>query len=322
MRVLVTGARGFVGKAICAELIDRGFDVVAVARVHDALLSEISSKFIVTSASEMADEIKSDLQDVDVVIHLAAHVHILGRADDAKSDDLYHQVNTMQTIRLFEQSQLAGVKRFIFMSSVKVNGEDSQSGVYDELSPPQPVDLYGKSKWDAEKALHESYKLGTTDYVIVRSPLVYGPEVKANFHSLLGLCQRLLPLPFGAIHNRRSLIYIGNLVDFVIACATQANAANQTFLISDDEDVSTTQLIASIRKYFHKPALLIPIPEKLLVWVLCCLGKQTVAARLCGNLRVSISKAKTILNWRPPFTFEQGIQNTVVAFRHNNEKNS
>lgn len=310
MRVLVTGASGFVGKALCKELANRGFDIVAVARTRDAGLSEIASKLVMADLADINDEIQSTLLQVDVLIHVAGRAHII--KEQSKNPYLaYAKINIEATKNLALQAASCGVKRFIYISSVKVNGETTNTVPFDELITPSPEDDYGKTKYEAEKELRLIAANANMEVVIIRPPLIYGKGVKANLKNLIKLCQSKLLLPFGAIHNKRSMVYIENLIDFIALCITHPKAANETFLISDDEDVSTTTLIRTIRTTLGLPSLLLPIPRSWMVFMLCLIGRKSLLTRLCGNLQVDITKAKTLLGWKPPFTFEQGIKNTI-----------
>lgn len=310
MRALVTGASGFVGKALCMELATRGFDIVAVIRTHDAPLAEMASKLIIANLADINDEFQSALQQVDVVIHVAGRAHVL-KEQAANPYQAYAKINIEATKNLALAAASNGVKRFIFISSIKVNGETTSMVPFNELNTPSPEDDYGKTKYEAEKELRVIAANSNMEIVIIRPPLIYGKGVKANFKNLIKLCHYKLPLPFGAIHNKRSMVYVENLVDFIITCASHPKAANEIFLISDDEDVSTSELILAIRQSLSLPALLIPIPQQWVVFLLSLIGKKSLATRLCGNLQVDISKAKTLLGWKPPYSFKQGIQKTI-----------
>lgn len=310
MRVLVTGASGFVGKALCKELANRGFDIVAVTRTRDAGLSEIACKLIMADLADINDEIQSTLQQVDVLIHVAGRAHIIKEQSKNPYQE-YAKINIEATKNLAQKAASTGVKRFIFISSVKVNGEATLNQPFDEATVPNPEDDYGKTKYEAEKELKLIATNSNMEIVIIRPPLIYGRGVKANLKNLIKVCQSKLPLPFGAIDNKRSMVYIENLVDFMITCISHPKAANETFLISDDEDVSTTALIRAIRQSLGTPALQIAIPQQWIVYLMNLFGKKSLASRLCGNLQVDITKAKTLLGWKPPFNFEQGINNTI-----------
>lgn len=307
MKILVTGANGFVGKGLCHALVKNGHHVIAVVR--DDKTNVIATDVICRSL-----DANTNFQDLlmiaDAVIHLAARTHVVN--DKAKNPyQAYADINIETTKNLALQASVSGVKRFIFLSSVKANGETTVCAAFNEQSTPNPEDDYGKTKLQAEKELIRIASNSNMEFVIIRPPLIYGSGVKANFKNLVEICQTRLPLPFGAIQNKRSLIYIDNLIDFLMTCISSPQAANQTFLISDDDDVSTTQLTYTIREALNVPAMLVPISQTWLAFLFTLIGKKTLATRLCGNLQVDITKAKTLLGWKPPFTFEQGIKNTI-----------
>jgi UDP-glucose 4-epimerase len=249
-----------------------------------------------------------------VVIHAAARAHIM---DDIAEVPLeaYREVNVRGSVKLAKQAAQAGVKRFIFISSVKVCGESTTSDIpYNERMIPAPEDAYGLSKYEAEEALKKVASETGMELVIIRPPLVYGPGVKANFLSLLKLSGTPLPIPFGMVNNRRSMVYLANLVDFITHCIDHPKAANETFLISDGEDVSLKILIGLMRNSMNKPALLVPIPVILFKLAGNLLGKRSVIDRLVGDLQVDISKARELLEWTPPYSLEFGISKTVSHF--------
>lgn len=307
MNILVTGVTGFVGKSLIPYLIAQGHNVTAITR--DANCNLFGCKTIhcdLNSLIDLGDKISGN----DLVIHLAGRAHVLNKTSQDPYQ-AYAEINVKATKDLATLAAKSGIKRFIFLSSVKVNGEETTALPFNETNAPNPQDDYGKTKLEAEHVLFEIAKKTQMQVVIIRPPLIYGKGVKANFKNLIKLCQSKLPLPFGAIHNKRSMVYIENLIDFIKLCITHPNAANETFLISDDEDVSTTTLIRTIRTTLGLPSLLLPIPRSWMVFMLCLIRKKSLSTRLCGNLQVDISKAKTLLGWKPPFTFEQGIKNTI-----------
>lgn len=309
MTILVTGANGFVGKALCAEIHARGMQVLGAIRHKSQLLNEL--KVIEVGEIDVRTNWENALIDCKVVIHLAARVHVM---QETSQDPLtaFRQINVDGTLNLARQAIKAGVKRFIFVSSIKVNGEHTAPGKpFAAVDAPNPQDAYGLSKYESEKALLALGKETGLEVVIIRPPLVYGQGVKANFKSLIKLTQLNIPLPFGSVTNKRSLIYIANLIDFIILCVNHPSAANQTFLISDDEDVSTTQLIRYIKGSSGKIPLLISVPHGLLSFMFKLIGKSTLSHRLLGNLQVDITKAKTLLNWKPPYSVKEGIERTV-----------
>lgn len=307
MNILVTGLTGFVGQSLIPHLIAQGHSVTAISR--DANRSLFGCKIItcdLNSPLSFGDAISGN----DVVIHLAGRAHILNETSQDPYQ-AYAEINVKATKNLALLASKSGVRRFIFLSSVKVNGEETTALPFNENNRPNPQDDYGKTKLEAEHVLLEIAKKMQMQVVIIRPPLIYGVGVKANFKNLIKLCQSKIPLPFGAIHNKRSMVYVENLIDFIALCITHPKAANETFLISDDEDVSTTTLVRTIRTTLGLPSLLLPIPQSWIVFMLNLIGKKSLAMRLCGSLQVDITKAKTLLGWKPPFTFEQGIKNTI-----------
>jgi nucleoside-diphosphate-sugar epimerase len=307
MKVLVTGASGFIGKYLCQSLLVQSIEIVTVTRTKANANKNIT---IINKELNKDTDWNDTLKGIDLVIHLAGRAHVM---KDEASDPYkaYAEINIEATKHLAEQAALNGVMRFIFLSSVKVNGESTNKSAFKESDQPKPEDDYGKTKYEAEKVLSKIAQETGMEVVVIRPPLVYGKDVKANFKNLIKLSQSGLPMPFGAIHNKRSFIYIENLIDFIMVCIDHPQAANQTFLVSDDDDVSTTQLIKSIAKASSKKSTLIPIPLSWLTLVFKLIGKESLSNRLCGNLQVDISKAKTLLGWKPPVSFKDGITRTV-----------
>ncbi|CEN55991.1 UDP-glucose 4-epimerase family protein [Candidatus Methylopumilus turicensis] len=290
MRILITGARGFVGRALCQNL--QAFELVKPGR----------------------DEWLSSLESVDCVIHLAARVHVF---KDTAKDPLaeYRVVNVEKTLDLARQASSLGVKRFIFVSSVKVNGELTEKDIpFKADDNPNPQDPYGVSKLEAENGLMQLAKKTGMEVVIVRPPLVYGPGVKANFLSMIKILDQGIPLPFGNVSNKRSLVFIDNLVDLLLRVVDHPNAAGQVFLVSDDHDVSTTTLLRSISSALGKKAKLLPVPLFVLKAIFYLIGKSGFSQRLLGSLCLDISKTKKLLNWTPPFSFEDGVEKTARSF--------
>lgn len=294
-KVLVTGAGGFLGTALCEQLDANGIAFLKGVRGAE-LLPEMG---------------------VDVVVHLASRVHVM---QESPGDPLpaYRAANTLGTLNLARQAAAAGVRRFVFVSTVKVNGE-GRPAAYAESDAPCPVDPYAISKWEAEQGLQEIAAGSSLEVVIVRPPLVYGPGVKANFLSMMRWIDRGLPLPLGAIHNQRSLVALDNLVDFLMTCAAHPAAANQTFLVSDGEDLSTTELLVRMAAALGKPSRLLPVPGWMLSSAASLLGKGEFAQRLCGSLRVDIAKARTLLGWSPPLGVDEGLRRVAADFLANRE---
>ncbi len=250
------------------------------------------------------------LQAVDVVVHLAARVHVMR---DSSGDPLteFRRVNAAGTLSFARQAAQHGVTRFVFVSSVKVNGE---SGRFSELDQPCPRDPYGISKHEAEIGLRQIAAESGMEVVIIRPPLVYGPGVKANFDALIRTVALGFPLPFGAINNRRSLIALENLVDFIVTCIEIPAAANETFLVSDGEDISTADLIRRLARAMNRPARLIPVPANLVMSLAILAGQRAIAQRLIGSLQLDITKARATLNWTPPLTVDQGLKQVAAAY--------
>jgi len=312
-QILVTGASGFVGQALCAELYKRDFQVRGALRMLRAELPE-HDQFIVPDLDEHTDW-SAALQGVVSVIHLAARVHVMKDSSFNPLEE-FRTVNVKGTENLGRQAAQAGVKRLVYVSSVKVNGEETMEGRYTEENFSNPQDPYGTSKWEAEQALHQIAQETGMEVVIVRPPLVYGAGVKGNFIQMLKELSQGYPLPFYSINNRRSLIYVGNLVDALISCATHPAAAGQTYLVSDGEDISTPDLLRRLGAEMGRPAHLFPCPVGLLKLAGKLTGKSDQVQRLLGSLQVDSGKIRRELNWTPPFTLQQGLQATAEWYRN------
>jgi len=305
MKTLVTGANGFVGQSLCEALFKKNWQVAPVSR------SQSATETVVIGAIDGATNWTVALDQCEAVVHLAARVHVM---HDTVSDPLtaFRAVNVDGTLNLARQAAAAGVKRFVFISSVKVNGESTQTGkAFTESHAPNPQDAYGQSKHEAEQGLRQIALQTGMEVVIIRPPLVYGPGVKANFAALMRAVQKGWPLPLGAVHNQRSLVALDNLVDLIVTCITHHQAANQTFLVSDGQDLSTTDLVRGMARAADVPARLLPVP----VWALqaagSLLGKGDAVQRLCGNLQVDISKARSLLGWVPPVSVDEGLRRAL-----------
>ena len=309
--MLVTGADGFIGARLCPMLEAAGHTVRrAVRRARDG---SAPSSFPVGQVDGDTDWTAA-LTGAGCVVHLAARTHVL---DETVRDPLaeYVRINVAGTGRLAEQAAAAGVRRFLFMSSVKVNGERTGAHPYTEDDVPRPEDAYGVSKWQGEQELARIAAGTGMDTVVLRPPLVYGPGVKANFLRLLGLVARRVPLPFASLDNRRSLIHAGNLCAAVLAAVTAPRAAGRTFLVSDGEDVSTPALVQAIARALEVKPRLVPCPPTALRALAAVLGRSGEAARLTGSLQVDASRIRRELAWQPPHTLAQGLAETARWYR-------
>ena len=313
MQILLTGASGFVGSGLIVPLLEQHHSITAAVRVFKTDLDPRVKQSIVSGLSAEQDW-QMLLKDQNSVIHLAARVHVMS---DPSTDPLaeYRRVNVEGTLNLARQAAAAGVKRFIFISSIKVNGESTTTGMpYTADGPTTPTDPYGISKKEAEQGLRALASETGMEVVIIRPVLVYGPGVRANFLSMMRWLHKGLPLPFGAINNRRSLVALDNLVDLIVTCTEHPAAANQTFLVSDGEDLSTTMLLRRMATALGKPARLLPVPSVLLETGATALGRRALAQRLCSSLQVDISKTRELLGWTPPSSVDQALRKTGKYF--------
>jgi len=315
VKLLVTGSTGFVGGALLRKLsTDSKFNTTAAFR------KKISERFESITYIQVGDlgsdsNWKESLKGVVTVIHTAARVHVM---NEKFSDPLfeYRKVNVDGTLSLARQAASSGVRRFIFISSIKVNGEQTEAGhPFTADNIPEPSDPYAISKYEAEIGLNRLANETGMEIVIIRPPLVYGPGVKGNFQSMIKMIEKRVPLPLGAIYNKRSLVGLDNLLDLIVTCIDHPAAANQVFLAGDGEDLSTTELLRWLGMALGKPARLIPLPESLLTFLASCMGKKSVIQRLCGSLQVDISKEWEVLGWVPPITVAEGIRRAVENFK-------
>ncbi len=317
MTILLTGASGFIGNKLIEQLPSK--DTVIFGRTKPGNVSqELFHEGEISSYSNYADIVKG----VDTIIHLAARVHVMNDSS-TNALELYREVNTYGTIQFAHQAASAGVKRFIFVSSIKVNGEEtSLTTPFTSFDDRAPEDYYGQSKSEAEKALLELANNTEMEVVIIRPTLVYGPGAKANFASLLNLASKGLPLPFRCIDkNKRSLVSVTNLVDLITTCIEHPKAANQVFLVSDDNDLSTSEMVSEMSKALGKRTWQLPVP----VWCYKLAGKlfrkNEIVDRLLGSLHVDITHTKETLNWTPPQTLKEGFKETAEEFL-NSKKSS
>lgn len=309
MKVLITGGTGFVGQLLARTIQAQGHDVVRAVR-------QAQPDSVLISTVDGSTSWHEALQGCDSVVHLAARVHVM---NDKSTDPLreFRRVNVEGTANLARQAAAAGVRRFVSLSSVKVNGEATQVGhPFAADDTPSPEDPYGISKHEAELVLRQIAKETGMEVVIIRPPLVYGPGVKANFASMMRWLCRGIPLPLAAVtHNRRSLVALDNLVDLIVTCLNHPAAANQTFLVSDGEDLSTAELLKRLGAAMGHPARLFYLPPVLLKLGALVSNKPGIYQRLCGSLQLDIAKTRQLLGWTPPVSVDEGLRRAAEGFR-------
>ncbi|KKO61599.1 3 beta-hydroxysteroid dehydrogenase/Delta 5--_4-isomerase [Janthinobacterium sp. KBS0711] len=308
-KILVTGANGFVGSALCATLAERNVAYTAAVRKDARAIHAIA-----VGELDASTDWSPALAGCTCVVHLAARVHVM---HDVSSDPLaeFRRVNVDATINLARQALDAGIKRFVFVSSVKVNGEETTDKPFTAFDSPAPRDPYGQSKLEAEVALQALARETGLELVIVRPPLVYGPGVRANFHSLMKLVRLGLPLPLGAIDNRRSMVALDNLVDLLILCCGHPAASGQVFMVSDNDDVGITELLRRLASAMRRRSLLLPVPAAWLAAGARLMRKSAAADRLLGSLQVDVTHTMQTLSWKPVSSMQAALEKTVAPFR-------
>lgn len=306
MKVLITGASGFVGRHLVQRCQKDGLEVTALVRQANHMAASGIKTHVIAGVEQLGD-LSAALRDQDVVVHCAARVHVM---KDKSGDPLaaFRAVNVAGTLDLARQAAAAGIARFIYLSSVKVLGESTAPGrPFTEEDPPCPQDAYAQSKCEAETGLRQLALKTGMQVVVIRPPLVYGAGVGANFKAMMAAVRRGWPLPLGRVDNRRSLVAIENLVDFITVCMVHPAAADQTFLVSDGDDLSTTQLLHHLGVSLGRPARLLPVPAWILRFAATLVGRSAVAERLCGSLQADIGKARRLLAWTPPVAVREGL---------------
>jgi UDP-glucose 4-epimerase len=310
LNILITGVTGFLGSRFFSVLKKPNAKIKVLLREKNCMFENSA---VIPSLNNIS-QLNNALKGTDVIVHCAARVHVM---NDEPLDSLssFREVNTAGTLNLARQAAVAGAKRFIFISSIKVNGEFTVDGIrFSSIDKHKPEEPYGISKAEAETGLLKISKETGMEVVIIRPTLVYGPGAKGNFLNLLKLSKLPIPLPFGLVNNKRSMVYIDNLVDLIVTCIDHSNAANRVFLASDGDDLSLARLLTSIRQAMNKPSLLLPVPVFLFNLVGRLTGKSAVVDRLIGDLQVDSSDAKKYLDWSAPYSVEQGIKATVDDF--------
>ena len=309
-RVLVTGATGFVGSHLCKLLVSRGYDVIGTTRrkIRDADQPNFQLKTVGDLGADF--EWGPILDGIDYVVHLAARVHVMrDTADDPL--DSFRRTNVQGTEQILRHAAAQGVKRLIYLSSVKVNGEATNDQPFSASDTPMPVDPYGQSKLEAEQLVGAVGTDVGLESVIIRPPLVYGPGVGGNFVRLIGLIEKGIPLPFSLVENRRSLVSVQNLSDLVVECLRNSAAPGECFLVSDNEDISTRDLIQMLASLMSRPARLLRVPPAVLNFAAKLTGQSAQMSRLLGSLQVDIEGTMNTLNWKPPVSLDDGIRSTV-----------
>jgi len=310
-RVLITGATGFLGQVLCEVVARAGYAVRAAVRAEKPPPAAAADSVRVGDIGAGTDW-SAALAGVDCIIHAAARAHVLH--DDAAAAKLYFETNVHGTRTLAQAAARAGIRRFVYLSSIKVNGEETGAAPYTTADPPSPRDAYGQSKWHAEQALQQVAASSAMQSVIVRPPLVYGPRVRANFLRLLSWVERGWPLPLGSVSNRRSLVSIWNLCDLLVRALEHPRAADRTWMVSDGEDVSTPELIRRIGRAMGRRVTLVPVPVPLLRLGAGLVGHGAEFARLCGSLTVDISRTRAELGWSPPLALDAGLARTSAWY--------
>lgn len=315
MKVLVTGATGFVGRGLLKRLVGERWQVRAVVRNQSVDLGAQVEVLGLGDLGRSDIDYRTALEGCDAVVHLAARVHMLR---DTSEDPLaeFRRLNTAATRTLAQQAAEAGVPRFIFLSSIKVNGEETRPGQpFRAVDRPNPGDAYGISKLEAEQELQKLSQASAMRSIIIRTPLVYGPGVKANFQEMMRWVARGVPLPFGAVvQNRRSLIALDNLVDLIVTCARRTPTSDELFLASDGEDLSTAELLRKLGRALDRPARLLPIPTVMLRALGAVTGRSAQMHRLLGSLQVDASDTRQRLGWSPPVSVDAALATTAAAF--------
>ncbi|MFO3347302.1 NAD-dependent epimerase/dehydratase family protein [Legionella pneumophila serogroup 1] len=312
-KILITGATGFIGRSLVPALLSEGHDVRCAVLQLD---STLQAEQIVINNLEVHTDWTDALRNVEIVIHLAARVHIMKEYATSSLDE-YCKINSIATKNFVEQAAQNNVKRFIFLSTIKVHGEFSQNNLpFSEDCRTQPEDPYAKSKLYAEQFIQEICQNARMEFVILRPPLVYGPYVKANFLRILQLVDKKWPLPFGSIYNKRTFIYIDNLVSAISAVVSEPSAANQVYLVADDCSWSLTQLVQTLSRKMNTKLFLIPIPVQILIFLFKLCGLKNINTRLLSSLEVRNEKIKSQLGWTPPVSSIDGLEKTVKWYQN------
>ncbi len=307
-KICVTGADGFIGNALCKYLTDSNKSVRGFVRSLKPFINDDKIEYLKIGDLGSKINLKKHFIGYDCIVHCAGKAHSMNEIND---QDAYYSVNSLGTKQLAEQAAEAGIKRLVFLSSIKVNGENTNNKAFTNNDIPNPQDAYSISKFEAEKFLWEISNSSNLEVVVIRLPLVYGYGAKGNMKQLMNLINLGIPLPLSLIKNQRSLIGIDNLVDVIGRCINQVDAAGQVFFVSDDKDLSTPELIKLMAEAMGRSARLFPFPVSILKYFGFIFGKQNQISRLLGSLQVDIQKTKEILNWKPPLSIEKCIKRMI-----------
>lgn len=318
-KILLTGATGFVGNRLLSMLEDRGHQCRAAVRRPSSTV-DVRSESVVVGEIDAQTGWHEAVKDMDVVVHLAARVHVM---HDQSDNPLvaFRKINLEGTCSLAEAAVKAGAKRFVYISTIKVNGEATNGKPFTPQDTPSPADPYAIAKWEAEKALQEISQKTGLEVVVIRPPLVYGPGVKANFLNLIKLVRKRIPLPLAGIKNKRTLVALDNLANLILTCCEHPAAADHVFLAGDDESVSTAELITKIAKSFGQRSPVFYFPPTLMAWAASLLGKQAVWHRLSGSLEVDNSDAKKIMAWQPVTSMDEELKRIAVDMNGKHKTN-
>jgi nucleoside-diphosphate-sugar epimerase len=308
--ILLTGASGFLGRAIMRAASLHGISIRPVFRNEDAIAGAPALSVVIQPALNSDVDWAAALADVNVVIHAAARVHVM---DETSADPLaeFRKINVDGTLNLAKQAIIAGVRRFVFISSIGVNGSETTDQPFRSTDVPVPVGPYAISKFEAEKGLQLLAEQSSMELVIIRPPLVYGPGAPGNFGRLVSAVQNERWLPLGAVHNRRTLVALDNLVSLILLCTHHPAAANEVFLAGDAEDISTTDLLLRLGIIMGRPARLLPVPVKLMEFCAGVFGRRSMVNKVCGNLQLDITKTRDLLGWAPPVSVNEGLRRVV-----------
>lgn len=303
MKILITGSNGFLGQYLCQFLAEKNYSILAQTRKAQTFaLPNISNINF-----DLNDNLHNiDLSQVEVIIHCAGRAHIMNETSTSPLD-AYRQTNVQGTLNLAKKAVQSGVKRFIYLSSIKVNGEETRETPFKPDDLFKSNDPYGVSKYEAEQELLELAKNAKLEVVIIRPVLIYGPHVKANFKNMINLANKKIPLPIGCLDNKRSIVSVYNLADLIEVCLTHPNAKNEIFLVSDQDDISVKQLFEKLAHYQNNKLMILPIPKKLISLLATLVGKGAMASRLCSELVVDTSKNTALLDWRAPYSVDDSL---------------